>query len=247
VKTSIPEIQRLCDSNDIIFLQETWLASDELQLLSTMHDQFYSQGVSAMDVRDGICRGRPYGGLAVMWRKSLGGCEVIDMPTPRIMCLQIRNKDNAIALFNIYMPCDGRENLDEYLHLLSFLSTAIEEREFTHIAMIGDFNTTIDANSCFGKELKKFCGDEMLSISDSTWCDSKSFTFYSEAHQTVSWIDHCICNSNLHSAITDISILYNYVSSDHLPLHVSFDLEKTLIILTVKRHPTAMERFIGRS
>ena len=106
MKTSIPEIQRLCDSNNIIFLQETWLASDELQLLSTMHDQFYSQGVSAMDVRDGICRGRPYGGLAVMWRKSLGGCEVIDMPTPRIMCLQIRNKDNAIALFNIYMPCD---------------------------------------------------------------------------------------------------------------------------------------------
>ena len=171
-----------------------------------------------MDVRDGICRGRPYGGLAVMWRKSLGGCEIIDMPTPRIMCLQIRNKDNAIALFNIYMPCDGREHLDEYLHLLSFLSTAIEEREFTHIAMIGDFNTTIDANSCFGKELKKFCGDEMLSLSDSTWCDSKSFTFYSEAHQTVSWIDHCICNSNLHSAITDISILYNYVSSDHCTL-----------------------------
>ena len=111
-----------------------------------------------------------------MWRKSVGWCEVIGMPTRKIMCLQIRNKDNAVALFN-----------------------------------------------------KKFCWNEMLNISDSTWCDSKSLTFDSEAHQTVSWIDHCIRNSNLHSAITDTSILYNYASSDHLPLYVAFDLAKTMI------------------
>ena len=66
MKSSIPEIHQVCDISDVVFLQETWLASDELHLLASLDDRFYSQGVSAMDAINKLLRGRPHGGLGIL-------------------------------------------------------------------------------------------------------------------------------------------------------------------------------------
>ena len=103
------------------------------------------------------------------------------------MCIEISNQDTSIAMFNVYMPCDCRENLDEYLHLLSQLSSAAAGLDTSYFAMFGDFNANLQPGvvSLFGKELQCFCQEENLCISDILLCDPKSFTFYSEAHKTV--------------------------------------------------------------
>ena len=49
LKTSVPEIRKLCDSNDIVLLQETWLTNDELHMIATLDDRFYGQGISFID------------------------------------------------------------------------------------------------------------------------------------------------------------------------------------------------------
>ena len=65
------EIRDLCDSSDIIFLQETWLSDQELPILANIHEDFYGQGISSIDSSGGILQGRPHGGLAILWRKSI--------------------------------------------------------------------------------------------------------------------------------------------------------------------------------
>ena len=233
MKSSVPEIRQLCDTSDVVFLQETWLASDELHLLASLDDRFYGQGVSAMDAGNKLLRGRPHGGLGILWRKTLVGCKIINLPNPRIMSMHIDNIQNSMKIFNVYMPCDHTDNRDECLEILSYLNTAVEESDAPYIAMIGDFNANIQtgANTLFGKELKRFCREELMSISDSIFCPSNSFTFYSEAHQSVSWLDHCVCNVNMHAAVKKISILYDYVTSDHMPLLISLDISKATIAL----------------
>ena len=76
LKSSVPYISTLCDNNDIVFLQETWLAVDELVLLKQIHPDFtgYQYGVSAMDMSDGILKGRPHGGLGILYRKKFSKC-----------------------------------------------------------------------------------------------------------------------------------------------------------------------------
>ena len=174
--------------------KETWLASDELHLLASLDDRFYGQGVSAMDAINKLLRGSPHGGLGILWRKTLVGCKIINLPNPRIMSMRIDNIQNSMKIFNVYMPCDHTDNRDEFLEILSYLNTAVEESDAPHIAMIGDFNANIQtgANTLFGKELKRFCREELMSVSDNIFCPSNSFTFYSEAHQSVSWLDHCV-------------------------------------------------------
>ena len=42
-----------------------------MHLLQNIHIEFYGDGISSIDTTEGILLGRPYGGLAVLWRKSL--------------------------------------------------------------------------------------------------------------------------------------------------------------------------------
>ena len=72
IKSSIESVRNLCLSHDVVLLQEHWLTTDELHILSNIHNDFYAFGVSAIDTENVITAGRPYGGVAILWRKSLG-------------------------------------------------------------------------------------------------------------------------------------------------------------------------------
>ena len=57
-----PDILHVFNNNDIIALQETWLAKQDLHLCDNLHPDFLSCGVSAVDYSDGILIGRQHGG-----------------------------------------------------------------------------------------------------------------------------------------------------------------------------------------
>ena len=99
------EIHDICERCDILFLQETWLCEQELPLLSTIHNDFYARGVSSMNDRDGVRVGRPYGGLGILWRKSLGqSCNVKPLGDPRLLMLEISlDDDRHMTLLNVFL------------------------------------------------------------------------------------------------------------------------------------------------
>ena len=66
LKSSIHDIQSLCSTYDLIFIQESWLFQFELPLLSKIDPDFEGYGISAIDDSTNIVRGRPYGGLAIL-------------------------------------------------------------------------------------------------------------------------------------------------------------------------------------
>ena len=47
---------------------------EELPMLKSVHADFYADGVTAMDTSSGLLLGRPFGGIAILWRKSIGDC-----------------------------------------------------------------------------------------------------------------------------------------------------------------------------
>ena len=57
-------------SMDIIMLQETWLLKSDLSILSSLHEQYLGYGKSAVPDHE-MLAGRPYGGLAFLYHKSL--------------------------------------------------------------------------------------------------------------------------------------------------------------------------------
>ena len=71
---SILEIQQLCKSHDFIFIQEIWLFSYELSMLSNISSEFEGIGLSAIDESYSIIQRRPYGGVGILIRKSIRSC-----------------------------------------------------------------------------------------------------------------------------------------------------------------------------
>jgi exonuclease III len=220
VKSSIEEIRQLCSDNDIVFLQETWLASDELSLLSNIHIDFYSKGTSAIDVTSGTLTGRPHGGVAILWRKTLLGVNVIDLHDARLIGISVTCGNKQIALLNVYLPVDSSQNMDNFMFYLSKIGDFIDSHPTPYVAVIGDFNTNLlqNSHSVFRSHLLQYCQENNLLVVDQRLCSNDTFTFFSEAHHSVSWLDHIVTNLNMVSFFSNITVDYGYISSDHFPL-----------------------------
>ena len=118
-------VQQLCATNDIICLQEHMLYRQDLAYLQRIHADFYGAGEPAGDLRNGPVLGRPRGGVAILWRKSLGHVVSLrsDLSTNRILVFNVRYLNYSIFFANVYMTYECEENFDDYLfHLGEILS-----------------------------------------------------------------------------------------------------------------------------
>jgi len=226
-KTSLVEIYALCNSNDVILLQETWLARSEIDVLRSLHPDFCADGVSAFD-DSALLVGRPHGGVAVMWRSTLTAhVSVLKIEREkRIMGICIDCGNAPYLFLNVYFPCDNSTdvNYDEFMNILSCAITTVDDHPSLVAYIVGDMNACTRRPSVFGRELRSTCDDNGLVISDVQLLGDDTFTFFSEAHQTVSWLDHCLSTPLAHQRITAMEVRYDVLSSDHFPLAMTDSL-----------------------
>ena len=57
----------------------------------------------------------------------------------------------------------------------------------------------------------------------------QTFTFHSDAHDTVSWLDHALCSMSMYQIIDHLSVLYQYLTSDDLPLSLYLNVPYTAV------------------
>lgn len=231
VKTSIDEIYDLCSNNDIVLLQETWLLDTELSFLQSVHNDFFAKSISSVDTSCQLLNGRPHGGISILWRKELTKyCVVKDYDDCRILGLEFKCAQAPVLLLNIYLPFCSDNNKLLYESYLSRIGSIIDSYPSPYIYIIGDFNADIKMShgiikQSFGKLLTQFCEDENLVIADQCFLSSDTFTFYSNAHDSESWLDHIVTTKSGYNLISNMKVENSYISSDHFPLFMSLDIE----------------------
>ena len=227
LKSSVAEIRELCSDNDIILLQETWLYGFDAPLLGQISSEFVGRGVYFTKSDECILRGRPSGGLAVLWRKAIGtSCKIhIYEEESRMMGLSVNINNYTCMIVNVYLPYCSPENHDEFLVYLSKIDDLITASRTPNVFVVGDFNADVanSANHAFGKDMLDFCSYENLIISDIAELSLDSFSCFSEAHSTTSWLDHIVSTKSAHSSICNINIKYDFISSDHFPITFNVD------------------------
>ena len=226
MKNSIVDLHELCKHHDLIFLQEIWLFRFELNLISTIHPDFESYGISAIQDSEEIVRGRPYGGLAILVRKQFRRfCEFQTFDDSRLLSVTISSPIEKYCFINVYMPFQHDDNYAMFMECIGKISASIEDSDISNFIILGDFNSAVD--TAFESELLEFCTSYDLSISDYEFYgrDSGQFTYVSDAHSTTSWLDHIICSHGINSKVTSMNILDKMPSSDHLPLQAEIDVD----------------------
>lgn len=141
VKRSVECVRDLCRTADIICLQELWLLQEDIPFLSSIHPDFEFTGKSAVDSGAGILRGRPFGGVAVLWRKSLfTSVSVVQCNSVRMTGIKARISDRSLLVLSVYMPTDSSENLTEFVECLGELAAIVDDCQMDSVFILGDFN-----------------------------------------------------------------------------------------------------------
>ena len=214
---------------DFLCIQEHWLLDTQFHLfdniLCDVPIRYEAKSPMELETQS---RGRPYGGVAIIWRSNLKYRTVpIKTISDRLCCIQIWLNDvHSILLFCVYMPCDdGRigNNLNVYQDILSEISTLCSNINATYILLAGDLNTDLSrSNSLHTKELLNFCTMENISSCHKV-IPSIPFTF--ESGNSISVIDHILISDNLKDTLKNCyTIDYANNGSDHLSLVCYFDI-----------------------
>ena len=243
LKNSLTEVSELCSRYDLIFLQEIWLGKFELSSLNSIHNDFWGLGVTAFDSSNALLKGRPYGGIAILWRKTLQPSISVKAINERIMQINVTTDIGLVSLLNVYLPTDYRDmdSLDEFGMCIGQLAAVLDDISCStcYYGIIGDCNAN-SYGSKFYTELSAFCIDQGLVISDVILLESGTsnvYTFVSAAHGSTSWIDHCLSSSPLHARIQSISVLCDITVSDHMPLVIELQLQPTAVVAPIPEPP----------
>ena len=228
VKSSICEVQSLCNDHDIVCLQEHWLLPNELNLLSNIHPEFMSTGISAVDVSRNILVGRPFGGTAILYRKDLlEHVNILSSTDPRITAIQLQLAIGPVLFVSVYMPTDMNDDdsSENYIATCANIHAMFAESDAVHACISGDFNC--QRSSRFFAHLSQLASDLNLMLSDLNRLNNDAITYCSDSGLNTSWIDHILCTSDIDNAVIDTHILYDFVSSDHKPLVMTLQLSLT--------------------
>ena len=233
---SLPFVNYLLNDSDICIISEHHLYECELHKLSQINEQYESYGKSCNRLsNDNLYHARGYGGIAILWNKSLSNNiqKCSELGDDRICVIKLTH-DGSLPLFivGVYLP--QREcvisTFDEYLYHLEYITEMCKSEG--DVLICGDFNCHFGheyGHRSWGKttvnaaKLKGVVDRQSLSIMDlSSLCTGPKYTFNVEGVGT-SYIDHCLVSDSLTHRVNTCEVLHDTVmnTSDHLALRVN--------------------------
>ena len=141
-----------------------------------------------MDEESQILLGRPFSGIAILWKKCFNAyCSIKRYDCDRIVGIEFVYGSFTALFLCVYLPYDCAENFDDYMFYLSQLLQIIEDFSSPYVYICGDFKANVFSHSRFGNELLRLCSDNSLCLSDTLFLPSNTYTFISSSHDTVVW------------------------------------------------------------
>ena len=219
-----PDILKLFECSDVVCLQETWLAKQELDLANNLHTEFLAASVAKVDFSEGLLIGRPHGGVSIFYKRSLSRfvTPIYFQNCDWCVAIKCRYGSTSFTIFNVYLPYENFYNEDEFVEKLGLLESFIESIDEPTFAIVGDFNSNISLTngsltSKFAKIVIDFCDQNSIILSSQIMLPSDSHTCISERWGTTSWLDLLVSSPDFHRSVCNLKIEYNLSSNDHIP------------------------------
>lgn len=247
-------IESICNQHDIILLQEHWLTTSDLCKLDLLHHDFSSFGVSAMDykVSMGILVGRPFGGTAILYRKSLSKyVKLIDCDdiSGRYISVSFSNNVVKLIITNVYFPTfkHDSEFVIEISNLNAFIENTLQKYLVEDHIIGGDLNF-----DCVDSSIAYCLLKQVLDNFNMICCDgflhpqSLKVTYSHNSLPQSSWLDHFFINSNLANKVSEFKIIdCGSNLSDHFPISLSivYPLHDHTAQLPILSHKPGLPRW----
>jgi len=206
--------------------------------LSEVHADFLAYGASAVDIGSNVLVGRPYGGTAILYKKTLSDhISPVQTDDPQITGIKMNTRYGPSLVLSVYMPTDyhDEDSLERYVEVCSKINALIAECDTVDVIVSDDFNCSV--GSRFYNNFVDLLNVNKLVCSNINKIPQE-FAYSNSDHSCTSWIDHILCSKAIDADITEINVLYDYISSDHKPLSIKIGrvLNNGNILNPVTRH-----------
>jgi exonuclease III len=225
----------LCKSYDLVLLQKHWLRKDNLPNLALLNEHFSYFGVSGMDEAacNGLLKGRPFGGVAILWNTTtVKKVKIVGSdPSGRCAAIKVVFVDYTLLVINVYLPCftasaDYIHELHEYL---GYIESLLANEVYSDVIICGDFNFPLELHNAGYRSLSSLMSDYNVIHCDDLICNTARVSYVNSALGHSSLIDHFFVSNRLRRLIYNCDILSPVNNfSDHLPLLCVFNLDFNL-------------------
>ena len=219
----------LLETHDICLIQEHWLFADHLNELN-FHSDILSVGVSGMD-SSVLLHGRPFGGCAILFRKSLiGSVSMLSTDAKRFCAVRLTDHcGHTVLLVCVYLPTDygTHTSHDDFLGQLEGF---ICSQSYDSLVIMGDFNVDFDRSGVNRSQLITFMNEYDLSAVDLCYC-SINFTYENSDGSAKSWLDPVLSSRSFVSrflSVLKVDVACNL--SDHHTLSSLLDFSISSIL-----------------
>ena len=252
--SAVPYLRYLFTLSDVIAISEHWLHENKLKRLEEISEHFYycarsSSFASAENY--GTKRGQ--GGVALFWKKTLGGVsQISNFVHDRFCGIRIQTCNNlVINIISVYLPAQGSP--ESFEACLDDLSEVLKTREFGSKTIIcGDTNA--DMGSLGGKRSLKvptlrgkiffdFVSNfNLTSVNLQEGCSGPIQTFVGPTGSST--IDHILVPSDMIPCVIGSSVLGEDIlnCSDHYPVTAEVDVGQ-LLPTTINASPVRMPKW----
>lgn len=241
IKPNIPYLKFLCNKyKAILCLSEHWLHTFQSSVLSTIHNEYQYTVECVPDCEHAVyCFPRllrGHGGVAILWHNSLRHVvsPVNNPRNDRLVGLRLKCFPCDIIILSVYLPTRSAST-EPFREMLDIIDSAFILFPNCVILPMGDFNADIGSTSRSPNEqgsilLRYMERWNYVSSHLQLQRDGALHTFESEAHKSLSTIDHILCPASFLVRMVSSRVLINHPlnMSDHLPIHASLSLSLLL-------------------
>ena len=217
----------ICDilkstSCDIICLQETWTMDSNLEYLFNIHTDYLFTCISGPDHIANIIKGRPYGGVALFYKKSMSNdITHIKSSNRRVCGINLNINNISLIVLSVYMPCASYSSHifdQDYADCIDYIETIFNKTECNYFFCAGDFNTCFSRLNAHTSSLNDFIERNNLAVTwDNAYCKLSLNHF--------SCIDHFV----IFDCISGNVVVCEAINpSNHTVLYLQFDFNISL-------------------
>ena len=173
-----------------------------------------------------IQKPRGYGGVGVLWNKSLDNV-ITTLPDGgnRIQCVELKTKEKPFIFISVYMPCKGKNsNIDDFRDCVDQLDEIITKYENSHTVIVGgDINEDIHKKEQSSRKayIQELISDHDLQVT------SLGSTFIHPNGKDCSEIDYFLYRNSVHNCVTKVyknNEMHSNVS-DHYPISCTLRID----------------------
>ena len=184
VNNSVEYIRSFLSNNhcDFLCLQELWLIDSDLHKLNNIHTDYTYVATSGMDSSSHFLSGRPFGGVGILFKKSLSPhIENIVCNSKRVCGILITMHNNfTCMLLSIYMPGNNYSMSSvrpEFSDTLDCIESLFNTIDCNAQICCEDYNVSFDRRDAHLEYLKNFISRNNVYSSWDHSASNKDYTY----------------------------------------------------------------------